>query len=227
MNNNQIDADKIVRHIKYTKHWLDKANSDFNEQNFASGSAILNLARAELTTAWEEAMQLKTELFRTVPKKAKANWNPAASIGLLASGFMIALVITKFAPNTTTMDASGPAPAIVLPQQPVAEPAETVAIQPAVETQKTETAANTSRPTVKHSAAGKAVEATSKTAMPMMRNISVPPLAPTPVVTPEPVAQPAVAEPAPVQPVALKKTNELNQSEVIELFKTAETSLKK
>jgi deoxyribodipyrimidine photo-lyase len=51
MKNNQIDADKIVKHIKYTKHWLDKANTDFQEKNFASGSAILNLARAELTAA--------------------------------------------------------------------------------------------------------------------------------------------------------------------------------
>jgi hypothetical protein len=222
MNNNQIDADKIVRHIKYTKHWLDKANTDFNEQNFASGSAILNLARAELTTAWEEAMQLKTELFKAVPKKARANWKPAASIGLLASGFMIALVITKFTPANQPMDASGPAPAIVLPQQPVSEPAEAAVLQPA-ETKKTESVVNTNHRKVVRHAAVKETEAP----MPMMSNISVPPLAHTPVVEPEPAQQPSAATPEPqVQPVA-KKTNELNQTEVIELFKTAETSLKK
>lgn len=95
MNNKNVDSDKIVNHIKYTRHWLDKAHTDFLEQRFAEGSVILNIARAELTAAWEEVMHLKTQVTTTMPRKARDNWKPLSSVGLLAAGFMISMFVTK------------------------------------------------------------------------------------------------------------------------------------
>ena len=94
----KVDAEKIINHIKYTKHWLDQADEDYKNKRFGAGSMILGLARAELTSAWEEAMQLKTQVFRTMPKQARrmANWKSASAVGLLASGFLIAFMITQF-----------------------------------------------------------------------------------------------------------------------------------
>ncbi|MFA6451339.1 MAG: hypothetical protein WCX65_17835 [bacterium] len=227
MNNNQIDADKIVRHINYTKHWLDKANTDFQDKNFASGSAVLNIARAELTAAWEEALQLKTELFRKAPRKMRANWKPAASVGLLAGGFMIALVITKFTPNNALVETSGPSaePAIVLPQQPVEAPA--AALVAPAESKVIETKKHTGHQAARHSAPQNAQETVELTAQTEIRQETAPAVPPS-YIQPEPLPYSSIghvaAEPK-VQPAA--QTSEINQADVIELFKTAESSLKK
>jgi len=97
MKEPHVDADKICKHIKYTQHWLDKANDDFQEKRFASGGIVLNLARAELTAAWEELIQLKTQVTRNLPRKARTHWKPLSSVGLLASGFFIAMFFTHMA----------------------------------------------------------------------------------------------------------------------------------
>ncbi|HOO55962.1 MAG TPA: hypothetical protein PLN69_04010 [bacterium] len=99
MSKSSVDTDKIVKHIKYTKHWLDKANSNFQDKQFSDGSVVLNLARAELTAAWEEAMQIKAQMVSKIPQKAKSNWKPISSLGLLASGFLIAFLMIKFTPS--------------------------------------------------------------------------------------------------------------------------------
>ncbi len=227
MRKDQIDADKIVKHIKYTKHWLDKANNDFQEKNFASGGAILNIARAELTTAWEEAMQLKTELFKTIPKKARNNWKPAASVGLLASGFIMAFMLTQFTqrqvPQTDSLDPVSK-PAIILQQTaaetPAAAPAESI-VSPAVQPEK---------PVARRASAktAKSAEPASSSAQPAHEAVA--PLTDN--------TQPEAAQPLPYSPIGHqpaeaqpitqeKQKKELGQSEVIELFKTAESSLRK
>jgi hypothetical protein len=100
----KVDADRIINHIKYTKHWLDKADEDYKEKRFGNGAMIIGLARAELTAAWEEAMQLKTQVVRKMPRKAVrfANWKNASAVGLLASGFMIAFMISQYSNNALT-----------------------------------------------------------------------------------------------------------------------------
>lgn len=94
MKNKNVDADKIMNHIKYTRHWLDKADDDYRNQRFGPGGMVIGLARAELTAAWEEAVQLKTQVIRNVPRKARkmANWQNASVVGLMASGFLIAFM---------------------------------------------------------------------------------------------------------------------------------------
>lgn len=96
---NQVDADKILNHIKYTKHWLDKADEDYKNKRFGNGAVNVGLARADLTAAWELALQFKTQVFHKMPKKARglANWKSASAVGLLASGFIMAFMINQYA----------------------------------------------------------------------------------------------------------------------------------
>ncbi len=109
MKDHHVDADQVCKHIKYTEHWLEKANRDFEEKNFANGGIVLNIARAELTAAWEEAMQLKAQVFTALPRKARANWKPLTSVGALASGFLIAFVMMKVMPGTIPGNNTQPA----------------------------------------------------------------------------------------------------------------------
>lgn len=132
MKDHQVDADQICKHIKYTQHWLDKANQDFEEQNFANGGVVLNIARAELTAAWEEAMQLKTQVFTTLPRKARANWKPLTSVGALASGFLIAFVMMKVMPDVVPGGSNTPAPEtvqVVAPAAPEVEDARSASLE--------------------------------------------------------------------------------------------------
>jgi len=229
MRKDQIDADKIVKHIKYTKHWLDKANNDFQEKNFASGSAILNIARAELTTAWEEAMQLKTELFKTIPKKARNNWKPAASVGLLASGFLMAFMLTQFTqrqiPQTDSTETAKPA--MILQQTADETPAEATAeisATPAVQPEK---------PVSRHVRRAPAGKKSSPAPAPTVEQPAHESESSTDESTHLESAQPLPYSPVGHQPTEAKsdnqekQKNELGQSEVIELFKTAESSLRK
>ena len=101
MKNQNVDADKILNHLKYTRHWLDKADDDYRHQRFGPGGMVIGLARAELTAAWEEALQLKTQVVRKMPRQARqmASWKNASVVGLMASGFLIAFMVIKFSGN--------------------------------------------------------------------------------------------------------------------------------
>lgn len=206
-----IDTEKVVNHIDYTKHWLDKASQDFAEKKFASGGAILNLARAELTAAWEEAMQLKTKIVTSLPsRKRNVNWKAASSVSLLASGFIIAVVMIQFTSNPVPKmdrEVSGARPAVteMAPAAPAAvkesvEPRAVVQM-PVAPVQIRTMAAH--RPPARPVAAAPA------------------PVEKSPVVAPPVVAQPPVetheAVPAPAA--------ELQHSEVIDLYRTAEKAL--
>lgn len=130
----KVDANKILNHIKYTRHWLDKADEDYKNKQFGNGGMILGLARAELTTAWEEALQLKTQVLRRMPQKARgmANWKSASVVGLMASGFLIAFMAIKFAnPEYMKQNLGQPEPhTVVLTEQVV--PVAPTAVKPEV-----------------------------------------------------------------------------------------------
>ncbi len=231
---NRIDADKIVRHINYTKHWLDKANSDFQDKNFSSGSAVLNLARAELTAAWEEALQLKNELFTQIPKKARANWKPAASAGLLASGFMIAIILYQFTGGRVQQagisDSSSKTPAIVLPQT-VETPVTTETVVPEKTLNKVKRVVHpaTSKTANKENNVETDEVQTIEFRPSERSSVSIPPFEHEERPAQEPMPYSTVTPQASeeqTQPV-VNKTSELNQSDVIELYKTAERSLRK
>ncbi|MEW6202146.1 MAG: hypothetical protein AB1546_09235 [bacterium] len=210
----KIDSEKILRHIKYTRHWLDKANSDFAEKKFASGSTILSLARAELTAAWEEALQLKSRIVGKLPARSnRLYWGAASSVSMLASGFIIAVIIIQFTsnpvPRTKSMQPlpeSAGVTSTVTPQQPVASKT----VEPTAEPQKiisTTPAPRRQYLRIKETA------------------ITAPTPQPEPVPQIEPVLpqlEPTAVEtkPAP-EPVKI-----LPQTEIIELYKTAEKSLK-
>ena len=146
----KVDANKILNHIKYTRQWLDKADEDYKNKEFGNGGMILGLARAELTTAWEEALQLKTQVLRRMPQKARgmANWKSASVVGLMASGFLIAFMAIKFAnpeymnvnlgqtdPRTVvlTEQVAPETPAAVNPEVKMNEPGKTVEVKPVPE----------------------------------------------------------------------------------------------
>ena len=96
----KIDSEKIIRHIKYTRHWLDKANDDIMEKRFSAGGVILNLARAEITAALEEALMLKSRVAAKLPvRRPSVKWGVASSVSLLASGFIIAVLVIQFTSN--------------------------------------------------------------------------------------------------------------------------------
>lgn len=225
MRQPEVDAEKIVKHIKYTKHWLDKANKDFQEKNFANGNIVLNLGRAELTAAWEEAMQLKTRIFKKLPQKAKANWKPAASVGLLASGFLIAFFVIQFTqtqvprPGAVEQVAT-PAPAAIV--QPA--PQQNVEAAPAPEAAQPAAAKPAYKPARKRTASAPAAEAAVPSVVPSPAPAEPAPVVSEPEVMPfTPVGHPS-AEP---HAAPADKTSELGQSEVIDLYKTAERSLRK
>lgn len=248
MKEHNVDAEKICKHIKYTKHWLDKANQELQDQKFASGSVVLNLARAELTAAWEEMMQIRTQVFKTIPRKAKANWKPLASASLLASGFIMAIIVTRFTdtPLTSSTTIEDTRPAVTSPLQAIITPAPiltaAVAAQP-----------STSRGTYAENAKRKQRRIVKQTAsyvpasQPQARASSVQPIA-APVETrlaprqeaaapetkriEEPVSLPyspvgSAAQHVSAQSHAERKSSELKQNDVIELFKTAEQTLTK
>jgi len=234
MKEKHIDADKICKHIQYTQHWLEKADNDIREQRFSSGGVILNIARAELTAAWEELVQFKQQVVTTLPAKTKANWRPVTSAGLLASGFLIALLLTKFTsvpvPGYHEMSAPDTPPVtIVQPQvqETVEQPAAVPVVEEAVaEPETTEPVKETTGATVK-------TEKSAPAAKPVVR-------APSP--KPAPAKPPAVEEPAvlPFSPVGSRKEKpvaretedmkpadrQLEQSEIIELFNTAQEALR-
>ncbi len=233
------DAEKIAKHIKYTRHWLDKADDDFSEHKMASGSAVLNLARAELTAAWEEAMQLKTQVIADLPQKAKANWKPLTSVGLLASGFIVAIMINNYSPTSIPgsgpkiEDSSTPPPitaTVVIPESH--RKSTPAATQPQTVPSTTAATSRTTTPsaTPAHAKAPRPQPAITKTI-------------PSAVATPAQVPQPQVIERVkylpyspltdqdtqnaqPVTAQSQSSTRQLEQNEVIELYKTAEHSLR-
>ncbi|MEW5945971.1 MAG: hypothetical protein AB1742_07205 [bacterium] len=96
----KVDSDKIIRHIKYTKHWLEKANEDFTHKQFTHGSTILSLARAEITAALEEALLIKSRIASKLPRRVRGiQFRAASSVSLLAAGFLIAVLIIEFTSN--------------------------------------------------------------------------------------------------------------------------------
>jgi len=214
----KIDSEKILRHIKYTKHWLDKADSDFAEKKFAAGSSILTLARAELTAAWEEALQLKSRIVGRLPERTgKIHWGAASTISLLASGFIIAVIIIQFTsnpvPRTKTLKSPQVAPSVrIAPPAPAVEKA----IKPSALPEKTRVA----------------VPARKRAAIRTeMKEIAVPPAALAPVLTPQPEpeqiqppVEPKEVKPEPAPATILPQT--LPQTEIIDLYKTAEKTLK-
>ena len=74
----EINKNKILDHIKFAKYWLDKAKGDYQGNRFTSGNIILNLARAELTTAWEEAVKIKRKIAVTGKSREWRCWYPVA-----------------------------------------------------------------------------------------------------------------------------------------------------
>jgi hypothetical protein len=220
MNNQDVDTDKILKHIEYTKHWLDKANKNYEEKSFANGSVTLNLARAELTAAWEEAMQLKTRIFRTLPGKAKANWKPMTSVGMLASGFLIAFFMIRFTNNNVPEPGAvreTPLPAIVA--EPAAESqADAVVVAPPLDSvqkapaPKTRPAAAKASAPASQPAVSESVERQPEAVSAERETVEV---------------QPAAAERVSVPEKTAPAQRELSQSEIIELMKAAERALVK
>lgn len=106
MEKKGVDKEKVIKHINYTKFWLDKAIKEYATKGIIAGNIILNIARAELTSAWEEAQQIKK--FISQKKKTK-EWKAISSLSLLASGFIIAILLFHF---TTTYYMSESMPTI-------------------------------------------------------------------------------------------------------------------
>jgi hypothetical protein len=231
MKNNNVDADKILNHIKYTKHWLDKADDDYRNQRFGPGGMVIGLARAEITAAWEEAVQLKTQVVRKMPRQARkmANWKNASVVGLMASGFLIAFMVIKFAGN----------PDILSPRtEPILQPQAVIVTEQRAETLDAE------MPALAAPAAGEAVEiqtpaqaeisapaAPAPVAKPVVRSKTAPrtnrtarAAMPAPdaavVVQPEPAPAIIIREPAPQPaPTAVDRLDD------IDLYKTANEAI--
>ena len=244
-----VDADKILNHIKYTKHWLDKADDDYKNKRFGSGGIVLGLARAELTTAWEEAMQLKTQVLRKVPKKARsmANWRSASAVGLMASGFLIAFMLIRFNNPAFLNNELKPGVepnTVVITEQPVVQekaPApekaeiseeEAVAAAPAEEqpVEAVETEPEAAVP------AAQTVTAMRPAVKTPVRRTTAPKPAPKPAVQPAPNPEPAVVEtvepksaPRPivinVTPPPAPKPAARQNFDNIELYKTANDAI--
>jgi hypothetical protein len=211
----KIDSEKILRHIKYTKHWLDKADSDFAEKKFTSGSSILALARAELTAAWEEALQLKSRIIGKIPERTrKIHWGAASTISLLASGFIIAVIIIQFTSNPVPRTKS---PQVVPSVSNVIAPR-----MPAVE--------KTIKPAALPEKVRIAVPARKRAAIRTeIKESAVPLAAPAPVLTPQPEPEEIQSTPEEVKPEPAPATilpQTLPQTEIIDLYKTAEKTLK-
>lgn len=193
----KIDSEKIIRHIKYTRHWLDKANDDITEKRFSAGGMILNLARAEITAALEEALMLKSRVAAKLPvRRPSVKWGVASSVSLLASGFIIAVLVIHFSSNP-------------IPRPGVVTPAPTAAVQEAAP-QAEQVAEEVTEPAVVE----KAAPAPAKVAAPR-RVVRAPAPAPEPVVVVQPPAP--VVEPAP------RRT--IKQTEIIDLYRTAKEAL--
>ena len=245
----KVDAEKIINHIKYTKHWLDKADEDYKNKRFGAGSMILGLARAELTSAWEEAMQLKTQVFRTMPKQARrmANWKSASAVGLLASGFLIAFMITQFsnpalmhtgqqnveqivvttpvspAPKITPKAHPGKTVVSAIPVPAAVEP-RTMQVEPdqaAPEKQQVQVAAP-----VYH--APRVSRVTRRAAVAPQPKIEAVPQAAPPAPKPVAAPQPAPIQPAP-QPIRVitVTTKEKSSLDDIDLYNTANDAIMK
>ena len=229
MKHQSVDADKILNHIKYTRHWLDKADEDYRERRFGPGGMILGLARAELTAAWEEAVQLKTQVIRKAPRKARAmtNWKNASVVGLMASGFLIAFMVIKFTGNPEILG-QRTAPvvqpqAVVVTEQVEPEAAKPAAVpQPARVDEKSpaqpaETQATAKpgiQPAVRNAEAPRARR--TRTA-PVSRTSAPAPAVVKPVPAPERVI--IIREPAPAQAPARDRLDD------IDLYQTANDAI--
>ena len=216
MNHQDVDTDKILKHIEYTKHWLDKANKNYEEKSFANGGMTLNVARAELTAAWEEAMQLKTRIFRTIPSKAKANWKPMTSVGMLASGFLIAFFMIRFTNNNVPEPGASvetPLPAAIVESAAEPQADAPVVVVPALDSIE-KAPAPKPRPAAAKVPAPASQPAASESSEPQTEAVSTE--RETVEIQPAPAASPS----APAQ-------RELSQSEIIDLMKAAERALVK
>ncbi len=46
MENKGVDKEKVIKHIDYTKYWLDKAIKEYKSKSITRGNMILNIAKA-------------------------------------------------------------------------------------------------------------------------------------------------------------------------------------
>lgn len=222
MKNKNVDADKILNHLKYTRHWLDKADDDYRNQRFGPGGMVIGLARAELTAAWEEALQLKTQVVRKMPRQARkmANWKNASVVGLMASGFLIAFMVMKFAGNPNMLE-PGNQPAlqphaVIVTEQSAESVMESETAQPAPEA----TEAAIPAPVIEEPAAALAAPAAQPArtaARPARRKSAAPAAAPQPA-QPAPVV--IIRESAPQH--AAPRPDTLDD---IDLYKTANEAI--
>lgn len=228
MKNNNVDADKILNHIKYTKHWLDKADDDYRNQRFGPGGMVIGLARAEITAAWEEAVQLKTQVVRKMPRQARkmANWKNASVVGLMASGFLIAFMVIKFAGNPDilsprTEPVLQPQAVIVTEQRAESMDADNAApAAPAVEQAVSPAPAEISEPAAPAPVAETAVRSKPAPRATRTPRANKPAPAAVSVDTPEPAPVIIIREPAPQPaPAAVDRLDD------IDLYKTANEAI--
>lgn len=245
--NMEVDAEKILNHINYTRHWLDKADEDYQQNRYGNGGMILGLARAELTAAWEEALQLKTQVFRKMPRKARGmvTWKNSSAAGLVAAGFIMAFMVIQYGNREVGRNSGIDTRTVVLTEQSAAPAA---AEAPAITRAELSAPKRAAAPSTAAAEAGRqaAVSAPAavnsrKTTLSSARRTGrksfavVPAL--KPAKTPVAVVAPAVvdAQPPvrivevvkvvePQQPVVVKKKHNLDG---IDLYKTADDALRR
>lgn len=213
-----IDSEKIVRHIKYTRHWLDKATDEIGQKKFASGGAVLALAKAEIASALEEALMLKSRVVSKLPaRRPSVKMGVASSVSLLASGFIIAVLVIQFTTNPIPrpggigqIDSVTTAPVVVDPTPAVKT------ASPAAERVKS-TVAPASVPKI-IAAPRRIIRALRRPARAAaVETAPAPVAAPVSAATPEPAAVPVVEAPKPAPT--------LNQSDIIDMYKAAKQAL--
>lgn len=81
----------VLNHLRFARHWLTKAEGEFQRQETAQGELTLSLAQAEVKKAWLESRS-GVNLVRLpgLASPARRRWWPLLGAGSLAAALVVA-----------------------------------------------------------------------------------------------------------------------------------------